>query len=143
MRPRLTSSERWWDDAGAARRRPRSRVAPWLVSLALVACSSSAADPPRAGNNPDPERGRALIALTGCGACHVIPGVDGAAGAVGPSLAGIAMRHLIAGDLPNTPDQLAAWIRVPQTIKPGDAMPDLGLNPRDAADIAAYLGTLH
>lgn len=45
--------------------------------------------------------------------------------------------------LPNTPDQLLNWLRAPQSLKPGDAMPDLGLSDADARDIAAYLYLIH
>jgi cytochrome c1 len=48
----------------------------------------------------------------------------------------------LAGNLPNTPENLVRWIRQPQTIKPGNVMPDLGIGVRDARDIAAYLYTL-
>jgi cytochrome c len=34
------------------------------------------------------------------------------------------------------------WIRDPQHLKPGTAMPDLAVGERDARDIAAYLHTL-
>lgn len=50
-----------------------------------------------------------------------------------------ARRASIAGMLPNTPEQLLNWLRAPQSLKPGNAMPDLGLSDADARDIAAYL----
>jgi cytochrome c1 len=34
------------------------------------------------------------------------------------------------------------WLREPQAVHPGTAMPDLDVSERDARDIAAYLGTL-
>jgi len=73
----------------------------------------------------------------------VIPGVTGAIVHVGPPLAGMAGRGLIAGKLANTPDHLAAWIRDPQAVDPETAMPNMQVDARDARDIAAYLGTLH
>ena len=39
----------------------------------------------------------------------------------------------------NSPDDLAAWIADPQSLKPGTAMPVLGLSPDEAAAAAAYL----
>jgi cytochrome c1 len=63
-----------------------------------------------------------LIAKYGCGACHQIPGVEGADGLVGPPLTNIGSRVYIAGVLPNTPDNLAAWIQNPQSYVPGNAM---------------------
>lgn len=86
--------------------------------------------------------GRAAIARYGCGACHFIPGVPVAAGRAAPSLRGFALRAVIAGKLPNQPDNLARWIRTPQQVSPGTAMPDQGVSGRDSRDIAAYLYTL-
>ena len=80
-----------------------------------------------------------LIAQIGCGACHEIPGIRNASGRVGPPLDNIGSRTVIAGVLPNTPDKLVAWLKAPQSIVPGNAMPDMGLNDHDARDIAAYL----
>ncbi|MPT39708.1 hypothetical protein EUC41_27875 [Achromobacter denitrificans] len=34
------------------------------------------------------------------------------------------------------------WLREPGSVKPGSAMPDLGLSGQDARDIAAFLRTL-
>jgi cytochrome c len=34
------------------------------------------------------------------------------------------------------------WIREPQSISPGTAMPSLGVTEQDGRDIAAYLYTL-
>lgn len=90
----------------------------------------------------DPELGRAAIAAYGCTACHAVPGVPGNHSEVGPPLAGFAERRVIAGRLPNTPANAAAWVRNPQEIDPGNVMPDLGVTPEDSEDIAAYLYTL-
>lgn len=90
----------------------------------------------------DPHRGPALIRKYGCSTCHVIPGVRGADGQVGPSLEGIAGRVYLAGRLPNTPDNMQRWIQDPQGIERGNAMPNLGVTERDGRDIAAYLYTL-
>jgi cytochrome c2 len=90
----------------------------------------------------DVERGRLALAHFGCGACHVIEGIPGARGDVGPALDGIAQRTEIAGKLSNQPDNMIRWIRQPQHVSPGDGMPDLGVGDRDARDIAAYLYTL-
>jgi cytochrome c1 len=46
---------------------------------------------------------------------------------------------MLAGRLPNERDNLVRWLREPQALKPGSAMPDLGVTERDARDIAAYL----
>jgi cytochrome c len=90
----------------------------------------------------DPDRGRDSISRVGCGACHVIPGVPGARGMIGPPLSHMGQRLFIAGVRPNTAENLIAWIRSPQSMLPGNGMPDLGLSDREARDIAAYLLTL-
>jgi cytochrome c1 len=77
--------------------------------------------------------------MQGCGACHVIPGIRMAQGRVGPELRDLRRQVYIAGSLPNTPENLVAWVRQPQHIDPATAMPNLGLTQQDAADIAAYL----
>lgn len=78
----------------------------------------------------------------GCGSCHRIPGVARAEGRVGPPLDGLADRIYLAGELTNTPDNLIRWLRSPQEVSPGTAMPDVGLTEEEARHIAAYLLTL-
>lgn len=90
----------------------------------------------------DPERGELVITRVGCGGCHVIPGVSGANGLVGPPLTSFAERYYIAGQLVNEPDNLVQWIMNPQEVEPHTAMPDLGLSEVDARHVAAYLYTL-
>ena len=92
--------------------------------------------------NADAARGRAALNQNGCNGCHVIPGVTGGDVHVGPPLAGMGRRQLIAGTLPNTPEQMARWIREPHAVDAETAMPVLGVSERDAHDIAAYLATL-
>lgn len=89
----------------------------------------------------NPQRGRALVAKHGCTACHIVPG-GGPEGLVGPPLTDMGRRSYIAGRFPNLPIEMTEWIRHPQEMKPGTAMPDLGVGERDARDMAAYLGTL-
>jgi cytochrome c2 len=89
----------------------------------------------------DPSRGAAMFIQYGCGSCHGLKHVRKASGGVGPSLDGIAVRAVIAGKLSNTPDNLETWIRNPQRISPGTAMPDLNVGERDARDISAFLYT--
>ncbi|GAP36164.1 di-heme cytochrome c (Class I) [Piscinibacter sakaiensis] len=96
----------------------------------------------QAAGAPDPERGRIALRQQMCITCHAIPGVVGPDAPVGPSLHGIGGRAMIAGRLPNTPAGMVRWLREPQRVKPGSAMPDLGLSERDARDMAAYLQTL-
>lgn len=91
---------------------------------------------------PDAERGRTAINQYACVTCHRIPGIVGPNAPVGPALEGIARRSMLAGVLPNSPVNMARWIREPQKVNPGSGMPDLGVTERDARDIAAYLATL-
>jgi cytochrome c2 len=90
-------------------------------------------------NGGDAERGRQVLAMHGCGGCHVIPGIGGATGQVGPPLEGFAQRMYIGGQLPNTPDNLIAWLQNPQRYAPGTAMPNLPITEPVARDMAAYL----
>jgi len=86
--------------------------------------------------------GKDLLQAYGCGSCHIVPGVRGARGLVGPPLIYFGERTMIAGELPNTEENLVLWIEHPRQVEPKTAMPELGVTDRDAHDIAAYLYTL-
>lgn len=88
------------------------------------------------------ERGKQLVDKYGCQACHVIPGVKGPKGAVGPPLDKIALRTFIGGKVQNTPQNMIQWLQNPQAFDPGNAMPNLGVTPEDARDLTAFLSTL-
>jgi cytochrome c oxidase subunit 2 len=104
---------------------------------------SGAPPPVPPGGAGNPQQGQMLVAQKGCGACHIIPGVPGAVGTVGPTLAGVATRNPIAGSVPNTgPNDLKAWVMNPQALKPGTAMPNLALTDAEGAHIVAFLETL-
>ncbi len=124
-------------------RRARSTAVALLLALALVGClCEQSAAQPAAASGGDPNRGAALIRQYGCGACHEIPGIEDADGLVGPPLNRVGARVYIAGVLRNTPASMMAWLRDPQAIVPGNAMPNMGLTEKDAQDVAAYLSTL-
>ena len=89
----------------------------------------------------DPRRGEAMFIQYGCGSCHSLKNVRTATGMVGPPLDGIALRVIIGGHLANTPANMEHWIRDPQHVSPGTAMPDLGVGEGDARDITAFLYT--
>jgi cytochrome c len=112
--------------------------------LLAAACATLAACAGGGGTRAsgDPDRGRAQLVEFGCGTCHTIPGVTGADGRVGPSLAGFGGRTVIAGHLPNTRETLVRWIVDPQRVEPGTAMPDMRVPRVAALDIAAYLESL-
>lgn len=108
----------------------------------VVGCGSGVPSPPPAVEVGDVSRGEDLLEAYGCGACHTIPGIRGANGVVGPPLTEWSRRSYIAGSLVNNEDNLVTWIVDPDGVEPGTAMPDLGVSPLEAADIAAYLFTL-
>ena len=108
----------------------------FVLVVLSAACSTGARPPAPEG---DAARGRALLSQYGCGYCHTIPGVHAARGNVGPPLDDVARRVYIAGSLPNTPQQMALWIRFPQSYRPGTAMPDLRVSADDARDMVAQL----
>lgn len=111
------------------------------VALAalVTACSGVPRTAPPEVTGGDPRRGLELVAAYDCGTCHVVTGVTGADGRVGPSLEGFGEQMYIAGALPNTGPNLTLWISDPQLVEPGTAMPDLGVSEQEARDIAAYL----
>ncbi len=106
----------------------------------LTACNS--ADTPAASTLGNPELGKEAIEKYGCGSCHTIPGVREADALVGPPLTHFSQRSFIAGQLANNEENLARWIRDPQGVEPGTAMPNLGVSMEDARNIAAYISTI-
>jgi cytochrome c1 len=107
-----------------------------LIALTVSGCNEPSLHPVAAG---DAGRGAMLLQRYGCGACHIIPGVQGARGTIGPSLDRLGRRVYVAGVLPNSPSDLARWIRAPDAVKPGTGMPNAAVTERDAKDIVAYL----
>jgi cytochrome c2 len=132
--------------AGRTRRHVALLAAALVAGTAVaVSCGGSpetTAAPPQQMSAGDPQRGADLIVKYGCGTCHEVPGIKEADGLVGPPLDHFADRAYIAGVLPNSPANLEKWIESPQSIVPGNAMPDLGVGHHDAQDITAYLYTL-
>lgn len=90
----------------------------------------------------DPARGVTLLQHFGCGGCHRIPGVAGAAGRSAPSLGDLPREAYITGNLPNTPENVMRWIRSPRSIRPQTHMPELGVSVAEARDITTYLWSL-
>lgn len=111
------------------------RAALSCCALALAACGGE----PHGLPAGDRENGRLLLRQFGCGTCHEIPGVAEAKGRAGPPLKGVASRVYIAGVLPTTPENMAAFIRAPQKLEPRTTMPDLGVTEAHARDMVAYL----
>jgi cytochrome c1 len=111
-------------------------VGTMLLATGCAARSESAVTQAAGGN---PVRGKEKAVSYGCPACHDIAGIDIVKGQVGPPLKHIRTQSFLAGELPNTADNLTRWIEDPQTIKPHNAMPNTGVTDEDARDIAAYL----
>jgi cytochrome c1 len=113
--------------AESARPRPTGSPAPTRLTPA-----------PNVPGNP--ENGRRVFIARGCGACHTLTGVPTAAGIVGPNLTNVVLRPTLAGDsIPMTPENLTRWILNPPALKPGTAMPALGLTEQEAQDVTAFL----
>lgn len=116
-------------------------------TAALAACLAAAGLLGGCGSQSDrqakasAERGHDLIVENGCGSCHRIGGIERAKGDIGPSLETFQAKPQIAGRLPNNPDETVRWLLNPQATDPTTAMPNLGLTPEQARDIATYLYT--
>ncbi len=124
------------------------RSVPVLVLLVIIALLSSAcsewsrAAPEDSVLQGDPDRGVQAFVDYGCISCHTIPGVPRARGIVGPPLNSWANRSYIAGQFPNSEENLTSWLMAPQAMLPGSAMPDMGVTWQDARDMSAYLFSL-
>ena len=110
--------------------------------LALSASGCAKEETPRQVTGGDADRGLHLVRQYQCGACHAIPGVPGAGGDAGPSLAHTGRLGYIAGRIPNQPANLVRWLQDPLALKPDTAMPALGVSEEEARHMAAYLYTL-
>lgn len=113
--------------------------ADWMRRAPALSCTAPSAVAQDPG---DVERGLRALHQHACTACHQIPGTIGSQVHVGPPLKDMASRKLIAGTLANTPDNMVRWLRETQQVKPGTAMPQLGVSEQAARDMAAYLATL-
>ena len=93
-------------------------------------------------SDPRARDGMRQFAASHCVMCHSIRGTP-ANGRVAPDLTHVASRPSIAaGTLPNRRGYLAAWIADPQTAKPGNHMPYIGLEPARLDALLAYLESL-
>ena len=84
-----------------------------------------------------------LFLRNGCAARHSVRGTT-ADGQIGPDLTHVASRRTIgAGLLPTTPENIAAFIRSTDHVKPGIEMPSFGMLPEaEVTAIAQWLGSL-
>ena len=93
----------------------------------------------RALTGGDPDRAPGVLRRYGCSGCHTIPGIPGADGQVGASLADIRKRVYVGGATTNSAENLVRWIVLPQSFSPASAMPATGISENEARDVAAYL----
>lgn len=93
---------------------------------------ANTAAPSRPPGAPDPHADAPQVFKNLCVACHA---VKGHGGAVGPALDDVAARYNAAS--------LDAWLKDPQAVKPGTAMPNLGLNDAQRQEITRWLLGLH
>jgi cytochrome c oxidase subunit II len=130
--------------------RPAAGAAP-LPAQGVVAGAGQAAEDPLVA------RGREVFFRESyCVLCHAIEGTP-AAGIIGPNLTRFGSRTTIAaGMLPNTEENLIAWITDPRGVKPGAQMPGaeytvtyegqtfppLNLNDEQIRALAAYLSSM-
>jgi cytochrome c oxidase subunit 2 len=87
-------------------------------------------------------RGRAAFLSLSCVNCHTVSGTS-AAGTFGPDLSHLMGRTTLAsGMIPNTAENLRAWVKDPQVIKPGNFMPNMQLNAPELDAVVSYLSSL-
>jgi cytochrome c oxidase subunit 2 len=88
------------------------------------------------------EAARATFLSLSCISCHTVSGTS-ASGTFGPDLSHLMSRGALgSGVIPNTPENLRAWVKDPQAIKPGNLMPNMQLNSRELDEVVAYLSSL-
>ncbi len=93
-------------------------------------------------DRPEVAEGRRVFQSTACVNCHAVSGTIGT-GQYGPDLTHLMSRDTIAsGILANTPENLRAWIKNPEELKPGARMPAMKLSDQDLDSLTAYLLTL-
>jgi cytochrome c oxidase subunit 2 len=86
--------------------------------------------------------GQRVFQKTACINCHAVSGTV-ATGQFGPDLTHLMSRDTIAsGIAPNTEENLRAWIRDPESFKPGSRMPAMKLTDRELDSVTAYLASL-
>ena len=89
------------------------------------------------------KRGQVLFLENTCVSCHSVRFADGSAtkGGIGPDLTHVGSRETIgAGVLTNTPDNMTAWIRNADSVKPHVLMPGFtSLSDQDIEALMRYL----
>lgn len=110
----------------------------------FAASAQEATCPP--ANSAEPysiEEAQITLRQYACDTCHIIKDVVGPRTHVGPPLEDFHRRKLIAGVLPNTPENLQRWIMDPQAVSPHTLMPDLEVTEPHARMMTRYLLQAH
>jgi len=95
-----------------------------------------------ASSDPQLEAARSAFLSLNCINCHTVSGTA-ARGTFGPDLSHLMSRTTLAsGMIPNTAENLRAWVKDPQAIKHGNLMPNMQLNPRELDEVVTYLASL-
>jgi cytochrome c oxidase subunit II len=98
-----------------------------------------------AGTGPTSEKaaeGERVFMREPCAGCHTIRRTQ-ATGTLGPDLSDFASRQWIGSiTVPNTTANLAGWITDSQSIKPGNLMPPISLEPSEIDALVTYLQSL-
>ena len=98
--------------------------------------------PARQPTGAEAVAGGQLIPTIACGGCHAIRGTA-MKGTFGPDLTHFGSRRGIAAfTLPNTPQNLLAWLQDPQKVKPECKMPQIPLPLQEQQQLVAYLEEL-
>lgn len=111
-------------DANGFPAKPDMTTAGFVTASAAAASSAPATQP--VARAPVPTAPTYFTQV--CQGCHA---VGGTGGAVGPALDGVANRFDAA--------KLDAWLKDPQSVKPGTAMPNLKLPDDTRAELVAWL----
>jgi cytochrome c oxidase subunit 2 len=111
--------------------RPKSEFAQWAAAQEAAPAS-----------DPSLSAEREEFESLSCVNCHAVKGTA-AVGTFGPDLSHLMSRTTLAsGMIPNTKENLRAWIKDPQEIKPGCQMPNMQLSDAQLDAVVAYLTSL-
>lgn len=120
----------------------RATLVQMMTVVLLAGCNNRVDPQEQAVAGGDARRGRLALERHDCGVCHVIPGIRGAPGLVGPSLQDFAHRPNLAGKFATGGENIVRWILDPPAMAPHTAMPAVGMSEAEARDMTAYLLTL-
>ena len=112
------------------------------LALTLCGCDQHSKKVTAHSNLYNEQLARREIQYYGCASCHIVPGVPGAQGLIGPSLEHFADHNFIGGVLKNNPENLVRWIVDAPSINPRTAMPSLKIPEDEAREITLYLYSL-